>query len=172
MGVAARRSDIGVPERGLHEVDGRTAIKAVGGMCVAKPMRQDVGREPRPGSRGFDDAVHGQGVERAALLRSEHRVSTGAEHCTPIHIQNAGDGKSGRRGRSRTRCGASCCRASGPVSGQCLSLKIEMFWALSRRHFGTSSRRERRRHNPPLTICARSFSSHCEPGSLRVDAET
>ena len=38
MGVAPSRSNAGVPQRGLHEVNRRTSIKAVTGVRVAQPV--------------------------------------------------------------------------------------------------------------------------------------
>jgi hypothetical protein len=73
MEVTAGGSDAGMAEGGLDQVDRGAAVKGVGSVSVAEPVRGD-GQFDAVAAGGFaDDAQDGHGFQRGAMLaRPEH----------------------------------------------------------------------------------------------------
>lgn len=72
MQIAPCRRYGGVSERGLHQVDRRSAIEAVRGVCVSEPVCRDLGLQARPRGGGLHHPVDRAWVERPGLPRQEY----------------------------------------------------------------------------------------------------
>ncbi len=71
MQVAPCSGDCGVPERGLHKMDGRAAVEAMTAVGVPKPMRRDRLRQARPRRYRLRDPVDDPKLSRSQKVGSE-----------------------------------------------------------------------------------------------------